>query len=436
MNEPNDRLLEAYIEQVLKLQEEHRQIPLKVEELNRIASQLGLSASELDFIDQKFQDYFYRGKGYLRHQNWDKAIEEFSQAILIKPLHIDSLFGLAESHFFRWQATGKKADKEAALDYAERCLQTDARHEGAFLLIGRLNRNLPLRRKNAKVIRWTILGFISLCTMVLIALLVMMINPFGKKQGERISTERQENRVVSNLEDLNLKVSIFQEENARGLRLKTETSLLKSISEGYAYELTGAIITDKFEIERLVLQLELKDSLQKINTIELIPLWEESQPILQPGDAVPIKILIRDANLSPDLKEVTLKVYKIKRYEVEGKIEPDTKISTTWTTVKPKSMDVEIGERMQVIHSEPELFTHKITLSYTNKGEKPIEKLQVQLRWLNKELELIHTANVDLLNLTDPLLPPRQRRLKQEQFTIPYKLSDYLTYEIEIMTIE
>jgi hypothetical protein len=242
--------------------------------------------------------------------------------------------------------------------------------------------------------------------------------------------------VVSNLEDLNLKVSIFQEENARGLRLKTETSLLKSISEGYAYELTGAIITDKFEIERLVLQLELKDSLQKINTIELIPLWEESQPILQPGDAVPIKILIRDANLSPDLKEVTLKVYKIKRYEVEGKIEPDAKISTTWTTVKPKSMDVEIGERMQVIHSEPELFTHEITLSYTNKGEKHIEKLQVQLRWLNKELELIHTANVDLLNLTDPLLPPRQRRLKQEQFTIPYKLSDYLTYEIEIMTIE
>ncbi len=440
MNEPNDKILEDYIQQVLKLQEEHQQVPLKVEELNRIAAQLGLSASDLDFIDQKFQDYFYRGKGYLRHQNWDKAIEELSQGLMIKPLHIESLFGLAEAYLFRWQAHGKKSDKAAALHYAERCLETDARHEGAFLLIGRLNRNLPVRKKRAKTIRWVILGFTSFCVIALIALLLFIINPFGKKEntGKQPLEEaaNSQNTSITHLKDLNLKAGIFQEENARGLSLQTETSLLKSTSEGYAYELTGAIIIQKFEIETLILQLELKDEKQNVNVVELIPLWDDTKPILQPGDAAALKILLRESSLSPTLKEATLKVYQIKRYKVEEEIAPDTQIPVIWAQSKPKNLDVNIAERGQVISAEPESFTQQITLSYTNTGQKPIKKLGIQVRWLNKELQLIHTVRLDLLNLTDPALLTKQRRLAQEQFIIPYKLSDYLAYEVEILNIE
>ncbi len=437
MENPEDKILEAYIAQVLKLQAEHRKLPLQVEELNRIASELGLSEIELDFIDQKFQDYFYRGKGYLRHHNFDKAIEELSQGLLIKPLHIETLFGLAEAHLFRWQLTHKSTDKQAALSYAERCLEIDARHEGAFLLIGRLEDKRLVRKKRAYQTRWLMIGLITTSAFALISLLIIGFYPF-KNKSEKETTAEDNSKPVreSILEDLRLKASIFQEENARGLKLYTETSLLKKTSEGYAYELMGTITTEKFEIEQLVLQLDLKDEQQKTVWVELLPIQEEEQPILQPGDALPLKVLVRNPSLNTNLEEAVLKVYKIKRYPYQEVEEPNRVLTLTWAEVQPLDTDLLIAERSQTIKTEPETFTHEIVLSYTNKSKKILKKLQIQIKWLNKELQLIHTQSLDLLQLTDPAMPPNQRRLAQRRFLIPYKFTDYLTYEVEVLRVE
>lgn len=437
MENQEEKILEAYIAQVLKLQAEHRQVPLQVEELNRIAGELGLSEAELDFIDQKFQDYFYRGKGYLRHHNFDKAIEELSQALLIKPLHIETLFGLAEAHLFRWQHTHKKTDKQAALEYAERCLEIDARHEGAFLLIGRLENKHIVRKKRAYQVRWLMVGLITTSALALISLLVISFYPFKSTLENKLKTENKPSTIKESiLEDLNLKTSIYQEENARGLKLYTETSLLKKTSEGYAYELMGTITTEKFEIEELVLQIELKDQQQKTVWVELLTVQEQEQAILEPGDALPLKVLIRNASLNTSLKEALIKVYKIKRYPYEASEEPNRVLTLTWAEVKALDAELIMAERSQTIRTEPETFSHEIVLSYTNKSKKMIKKLQIQIKWLNKELQLIHSQNLDLLQLTDPAMPPNQRRLVQGRFLIPYKYTDYLTYEVEVLKVE
>ncbi len=437
MENPEEKILEAYIAKVLKLQAEHRQVPLQVEELNRIAGELGLSEAELDFIDQKFQGYFYRGKGYLRHRNFDKAIEELSQALLIKPLHIETLFGLAEAHLFRWQQTQKKTDKQAALSYAERCLEIDARHEGAFLLIGKLENKHIIRKKRAYRVRWLMLALITTSILALVSLLVISFYPFKSETEAKLKVENNPQPIKESiLEDLNLKASIYQEENTRGLKLYTETSLLKKISEGYAYELTGTITTEKFEIEQLVLQVELKDAQQKTVWVELLTVQEQEQPILVPGDALPLKVLIRNTSLNTDLKEAVIKVYKIKRYPHQKAEEPNRVLTLTWAEGKASDIEFVIAERSQTIRTEPETFNHEIVLSYANKSKKMIKKLQIQIKWLNKELQLIHSQTLDLLQLTDPAMPPNQRRLVQGRFLIPYKFTDYLTYEVEVLRVE
>ncbi|NJL14870.1 MAG: hypothetical protein HC913_18965 [Microscillaceae bacterium] len=138
MPELPEKRLQTYIEQMLKLQHEHRHGPLRVEELERLAAELGLSQAEQDFIDQKFEDYLYRGKGFLRHRNPEAALAELKQAVLIKPLHRDALYYLAEAFYQKSLTSGRNSNREEARHYAERCLQSDARHEEALRLLNRL----------------------------------------------------------------------------------------------------------------------------------------------------------------------------------------------------------------------------------------------------------------------------------------------------------
>ena len=97
----SQNILRKYIESILKLQEENKNSPLSLDELNQLHQELGLSREDLNFIDKKFQDSFQRGLGFIRYQDWNRAIEELEQAIVLKPLHIEVLYRLAEAYHGR-----------------------------------------------------------------------------------------------------------------------------------------------------------------------------------------------------------------------------------------------------------------------------------------------------------------------------------------------
>jgi phage shock protein PspC (stress-responsive transcriptional regulator) len=138
----SDDMIQAYINKVLKIQQEQRQRPLNVDEMNRIAEELGMSESDRAFIQKKLKDYVARGQGYSRYEDWDSAIEEFEQALALNPFNVDVLYGLANAHKHRSMLKKNKDDINWAKGYAKRALQINANHDASLKLVSELNRGI------------------------------------------------------------------------------------------------------------------------------------------------------------------------------------------------------------------------------------------------------------------------------------------------------
>ncbi|MCU0448034.1 MAG: PspC domain-containing protein [Microscillaceae bacterium] len=138
----SDDMIQAYINKVLKIQQEQRQRPLDVDEMNRIAEELGMSESDRAFIQKKLKDYIARGQGYSRYEDWDSAIEEFEQALALNPFNVEVLYGLANAHKHRSMLKKNKDDVNWAKGYAKRALQINANHEPSLKLVSELNRGI------------------------------------------------------------------------------------------------------------------------------------------------------------------------------------------------------------------------------------------------------------------------------------------------------
>jgi phage shock protein PspC (stress-responsive transcriptional regulator) len=138
----SDDMIQAYINKVLKIQQEQRQRPLDVDEMDRIAEELGMSESDRAFIQKKLKDYVARGQGYSRYEDWDSAIEEFEQALALNPFNVEVLYGLANAHKHRSMLKKNKDDINWAKGYAKRALQINANHESSLKLVSELNRGI------------------------------------------------------------------------------------------------------------------------------------------------------------------------------------------------------------------------------------------------------------------------------------------------------
>lgn len=144
----SDEMIQAYIQKVLKLQQEQKQRPLDTDEMSRIAEELGMSDADMAFINRRLQDYIARGQGYSRYEDWESAIEEFQQAVTLSPNNIEALYGLANAYRHRWQHKGSKDDLNNAKNYVKRALQINATHDPSFKLASELNKGVNTKPSN------------------------------------------------------------------------------------------------------------------------------------------------------------------------------------------------------------------------------------------------------------------------------------------------
>lgn len=141
MMSESEEIIQAYIQKVLKIQEENKEQFFDDETLHqKIAQELGLSQAELELVKKKYQDYVKRGQGYSRYEDWDSAIDEFSQAIILKPTSVTALYGLANAYKNRGQLRGDKDAFNKAKRYVKRALQIDPSHDDSFRLASELNK--------------------------------------------------------------------------------------------------------------------------------------------------------------------------------------------------------------------------------------------------------------------------------------------------------
>ncbi len=151
MNQSDD-IIQAYIQQILKIQEQqkHGEGPLTKSEMTQMAADLGMTEDDLAMIERHFNDYLVRGKGYSKYEDWDSAIEELSQAVMLNPAHVEALYALANAHKHRWLLKRNKEDLNNAKNYARRTLKINPAHDPALKLASQLNTNRFVTTHNRK----------------------------------------------------------------------------------------------------------------------------------------------------------------------------------------------------------------------------------------------------------------------------------------------
>jgi len=133
-----EKNLEKYIEKILQIQNSKIDSALEEKDLKTIALDMGMSESDWLEIQRTFEGHLTRAKGFINYNNWDDAISEGEQAIILNPHHIDALYALAYSYAKRWEIKGNMRDKELAQKYAGSCLQINPAHTDAIRMISYL----------------------------------------------------------------------------------------------------------------------------------------------------------------------------------------------------------------------------------------------------------------------------------------------------------
>ncbi|MCU0447562.1 MAG: hypothetical protein MUE85_21905 [Microscillaceae bacterium] len=431
-----DQTLEAYIAQILKIQQGKSQEPLDIEELNQIARNLGLSPEDLNLIDEKFRGFLQRGLGYGRYQNWHKAIEELQQAVNIKPMHIEALFGLADAFRERWLQTGKPADKAKALEYAEKCLQYHYNHEGALHLISQLQIARPRRRSQQAYIR--LVGYLMVGGLaVLLGYLAWQFWQDSKivDSAKKLKPLETHSTLVLK-ENVEIPLSIVGNTQTKDLQLDIENSFIRKADNGYLYSLRASLISPKREINALEAQLELLDAQDQVVLTEKLDLLDEYAFELRPQDALPISKIIQENTISEQIKKARLLIKKVIQTAVTEPYEPSQTPDITWEVKKPAAVSLSLKERYQTIKPEADAFTHTLVLELKNTGKTPLRTLQISIQWFDTNQHLVHEETAELLNRMQPTFKVGQTRTATLSYLIDLKRTDYQGYKILIQGIQ
>lgn len=441
-----DQILQNYVSQILKLQQERTEAPLQTEELKRIAENLGLSENDWQHIQSTFDASLARGKSFVQYKSWENALKELQFAVKINPIHADALYYLALVHWQRNRKTGKKREAKQAEKYARRCVQINYQHEAALKLISRLEKQRQPKTSTRSIV------FISLVLLTTVAVSVYIIwdmsrdkEPLNKlpvhhtlptpplKSTEPVIVKTPDN---NNIFDLPIRF-INGNDNATGLELDMENSLYRRGDYEMLYQLRGSIQSKVFEIAQLTLRLKLVDRNGEIKFEEDFEVLSEEKDIsIRQNDYIPFAKIFRQKTFPPHFKEAFLSVIKITKTSPEGKYEPSVLVPLQWEQSPPVDINIKIKCREETMIPNSDKFSHDFVLEIENIGTMAVKSLKVDVRWFDNKDKLVYNEEMTLVAPSEALLKPQQVRLKQGGFMVPLKKGDYKDFDITILEIK
>jgi LemA protein len=134
----SDEILQAYINKMLTLQGQKRDMPFSPAELKQIALDMGMSEEDWLLSQQTFDGYLKSGLGHLRNRNYRDAIKELEQAVALNPNHAEAAHGLAGAFLGKYKETHSEADRREAEKYAELALQIRPGHQPTLNILAEL----------------------------------------------------------------------------------------------------------------------------------------------------------------------------------------------------------------------------------------------------------------------------------------------------------
>ena len=139
MTSSSNSFIENYIQRITELSQSSQRIP-SAAELEKVATDLGISADEIKEAQQQSQAHFTRAQGYMRLKHWDDAIEELQAAVALCPSQENLLLSLATAHLGRWHQRHRREDVENVRLRIKECLSLKPDSEEALQLLAKLDR--------------------------------------------------------------------------------------------------------------------------------------------------------------------------------------------------------------------------------------------------------------------------------------------------------
>ncbi len=415
-------LVNKYVQHVLKILGEKQATAEKIAQLDKLSETLGLTAHDLAYLEREFEEGIRRGEGYMRYKQWDKAITELEQAVLLKPLHTEAIYQTALAYTQKYQDSRKEEDRQKALYYADRALQTDAGKEEALAIIAKLD---------GKWIKWKswalrhMAWLICAIALVICGGLMWWLMPSDK---EILKQEIEDNQKQ------NVPIELDNELQALGANIALEASFVRAGKEGLAYHLRAHLYSTKTEFSQIDWQLEVYDRAGKLLKTQEIQGLEEQQFELRPQDYLPI---VGQVQLFQTARVGKARIAnkKIVHQEKPSIYEP-SKTLPLKNDEKIAKLGLEVAERYQTIKPAPDYFEHTLCLAYRHHSAKPLQNWRVELQWQDKQDRLIHTETITLIQPQEPLLKTEKWRSQTFQFKIPLKQKDFSRYQILVLKAE
>ncbi len=425
-------LLKNYVEAVLKFQQEKQNSRWSLAELDNLSNSLGLSQEDLAQIEEHFRGSLDRGNGFLYYNHLEKAIPELEMAVTLKPLHAEALYATAQAYAKKWQKTHAKKDLKSALDYAERTLQSDPRHQGSIKLISDITKKSQRRTHQFKTFL-VILSVVIFGTLISILLWWFLSDTNAiKQEKERKIIEQRNIHIHENQGEVPLKL-IISPAKEKIIDVEIYNSFWRKNKDTKDYYGKFIIKSKALELQSFEAKLQLFDeNNEKIAEEE----WNFEHNFIyeiRPNDEFPLEKTIK--NIHQNIKEARLLITKIKSNQPE-KYENSKNIEVEWEDKKNKNPRIKIKERHQLIEPEADGFYHSLQLEIDNQSRKNINYLRLKIVWYDEAEQPIFESELEPILAEQPPLKNGGIRTIEKKFWITHKRNEYDTYKILIVEIK
>ncbi len=231
MSFDDESILQDYIARLLSMQDE-RDEWLGEDDLKTVARDLGLSDEDLARIEATTEAHRQRGQRFSQHDAWDDAIAEYRQAVVLDPFDVSLVHALAVTHASRYEETRAPEDRETAERYTRRCIELDPNHQPSYELLAVL-KHPPATAPPKPAARRAVIFAILLGVVVIAAAALVYLNinptpeapPPPSPPPPPTTTAAPDGALPS---EMQIPVRLLDSDNARGLRLDVQRSLLNN----------------------------------------------------------------------------------------------------------------------------------------------------------------------------------------------------------------
>lgn len=454
--------LAEYIEKLMEIQATRDEMSLSDEALREIALHAGLTEADLEKVEKAFNGHLQRGKGYLRYGNWSDAVDEFRQAVRLRPGNLDALIGMASALKCRWQAKHADPDRDEAEAFAKRCLAIEPGFEDALRLISEIQAQ-PTAGRTLRS-RWLALIFAAISFTVAIAGAVLLLRQ-GPAQKETASApsayplpaerpvaqpsvtgdgpETARNAPPAPPSDsrpgvlpdrTELPVTLVRDDRSEGIEMVVETSLIRNFGDSHSYNLHADFISEESEIRQLTVAIRMADRNGRELSSELKEVIGSAKSTTRPGDAIPMGYLKYEKRAVPAYASVSVAVHYVEKKIAPDAYSPPPVLPVEWFADRPGDVDIVVRKRMSSINRSAAIGRafNRIELSVENTGKLALTLLQFRLEWRDADGEVFLTQSLYAASSSEPSFKPGQKRAVGGTYAVPLEKADGLEFVVGV----